>query len=147
MRSSNVTVVDPARIPSKPSKPNVPLYLLLAIAGGTFLGVGSAILVDIGDSKIRDLDAIELEAGKGPLGVLPVFAQSGGGRLLSRASVGKLPPLPVSRHILAVEEPHSNYVEALRGLRTSLLLSRGGAPPQTVLVTSAVASKERPRLA
>lgn len=146
LRSSNITIVDPARAPSKPSKPNVPVYLLLAIAGGAFLGLGSAILVEIGDSKIHDLDAIAMEAGKGPLGVLPLFAHNSG-RLLAKANVGKLPALPgQAPRIMAIDEPHSNYIEALRGLRTSLLLSRGGAPPQTVLVTSAVASEGKTTL-
>lgn len=146
LRSSNVTIVDPARIPSKPSKPNVPLYLLLALVGGVFIGLGNAIFVEIGDSKIRDLEALEVEAGKGPLGVLPAFAHAGG-KLLSRASVGKLPPVGrQAARIMAVDEPHSNYIEALRGLRTSLLLSRGGSPPKTVLVTSAVAGEGKTTL-
>jgi capsular exopolysaccharide synthesis family protein len=48
--------------------------------------------------------------------------------------------------MLALNEPHSPYIEALRGLRTSLLLSRGGAPPQAVLVTSSIASEGKTTL-
>lgn len=48
--------------------------------------------------------------------------------------------------ILALEEPNCPYVEALRGLRTSLLLSRGGAPPQAILVTSSVAAEGKTTL-
>jgi capsular exopolysaccharide synthesis family protein len=48
--------------------------------------------------------------------------------------------------MLALHEPHSPYIEALRGLRTSLLLSRGGSPPQAVLVTSSIASEGKTTL-
>ena len=36
LRSSNITVVDPGRVPSKPKKPNVPLYLAIALVLGLF---------------------------------------------------------------------------------------------------------------
>jgi capsular exopolysaccharide synthesis family protein len=48
--------------------------------------------------------------------------------------------------MIAVDEPQSPYVEALRGLRTALLLSRGGAPPQVILVTSSIASEGKTTL-
>jgi capsular exopolysaccharide synthesis family protein len=141
LRSSNISVVDPARVPSKPSKPNVPLYLALSFAGGLFLGCSGAIIVDIRDNKIRDLRELEAEVGKAPIGILPVFNLARG-RLPSRASDASAPALGNrSPRVLALDEPKSPYVEALRALRTSLLLSRGGAPPQTVLVTSSVAGE------
>lgn len=145
LRSSNISVVDPARVPSKPSKPNVPLYLALSIAGGVFLGCCSAIIVDIRDNKIRDLRELEAEVGKAPIGILPVFNPARG-RLTASTGAESLPAGSRSSRILALEEPKSSYVEALRALRTSLLLSRGGAPPQTVLVTSSVAGEGKTTL-
>ena len=59
LHSSNVTVVDPARAPAKPSKPQVPLYLVLGAASGLFLGCCAALLVDAVDNKIQDADEIE----------------------------------------------------------------------------------------
>ena len=44
-------------------------------------------------------------------------------------------PLP------ALDRPQSLFVESLRSLRTSLLLSRSGAPPRSVLVTSPLAGE------
>jgi len=38
----------------------------------------------------------------------------------------------------ALDEPRSAYVEALRALRTSLLLSRTRKPPKVVLITSSI---------
>jgi len=145
LRSSNVSVVDPARVPSKPSKPNIPLDLVLALGGGLFLGCAGAIFVEIRDNKVRDLSELENEVGKAAIGVLPVFQSTR--KLPSRAGSGSaLLAGSQSPSILALDEPQSSYIEALRGLRTSLLLSRGGAPPQAMLVTSSIASEGKTTL-
>jgi polysaccharide biosynthesis transport protein len=144
LRSSNITVVDPARVPSKPAKPNVPLYLAGSIALGLFFGCGGAFLVDLQDNKIHDLRALESQTGRMPLGILPYYV-SKGARLTSGAG-GNATAALASGNMIALEEPHSPYVEALRALRTSLLLSRGGAPPKVVLVTSSIASEGKTTL-
>jgi len=145
LRSSNVSIVDPARTPAKPSKPNVPVNMFLSVACGLFFGLSTAVLVDLRDNKIRDLSELEADLGKAAIGVLPVIDSTrrrlpadgdptafgtGGGRL----------------RIVAIDEPRSPYVEAIRALRTALLLSRRGAPPQAVLVTSSVASEGKSTL-
>ena len=146
LRSSNISVVDPARVPSKPANPNVPVYMALAFAGGLFLGCGTALVVDIRDNKIRDLREIEAEVGKAPIGILPVF-HGVRARLAAKSGNEILPdPLRQRPRILALDEPTSAYVESLRALRTSLLLSRGGAPPQTLLVTSSIAGEGKTTL-
>ena len=146
LRSSNISVVDPARVPSKPSKPNVPLHLALAVAGGLFLGCSGAIIVDLRDNKIRDLRELEAEVGKAPIGILPIFDLARG-KLPPRTGDSDAPQRAIrTSRALALDEPKSPYVEALRALRTSLLLSRGGAPPQTVLVTSSVAGEGKTTL-
>jgi polysaccharide biosynthesis transport protein len=146
LRSSNITVVDPARVPSKPAKPNVPLYLAVSIALGLFFGCGAAFLVDLQDNKIRDLGELESQTGQMTFGVLPFYATQGA-RLSSGDSANLLPaPSLASDTLIALAEPHAPYVEALRALRTSMLLSRGGAPPKVVLVTSSVAAEGKSTL-
>lgn len=142
LRSSNITVVDPGRTPSRPKVPNVPLYLGLSIAGGLFLGVCVALVADSIDDKIQAVEEIERDMRMVPLGVLPHLGEPQGyGRhrgvpALLRKS------LPVGPDGLAIfAHPNSPYTEALRALRTALLLAKSSTPPQVVLVTSSVAGE------
>ncbi len=48
--------------------------------------------------------------------------------------------------LAALTDPWSAYVESIRALRTSILLSRGGSPPQVILVTSSVAAEGKSML-
>jgi capsular exopolysaccharide synthesis family protein len=147
LRSSNITVVDPARVPSKPAKPDVPMYLAFSIGLGLFVGCGAAFVVDLQDNKIRDLGELESQTGHMTFGVLPYYATKGV-RLASCASPSLLSSTSTPHDtLIALDEPHAPYVEALRALRTSLLLSRGGAPPKVVLVTSSIASEGKTTLA
>jgi succinoglycan biosynthesis transport protein ExoP len=122
LQSSNVTVVDPGRVSAKPVKPNVPLYLLIAVCAGFVLGTCGALLVDALDNKVNSVSDLEGVFGLTVMGVLPEVANKKEG-------------------ILLVDAPGSTYVEALRSLRTAVLLSQSGAPPKTILVTSSLASE------
>ncbi len=130
--TTNVEVVSSAMAPSEPSRPNVPLYLGGSMAGGLLLGCIMAFLVDALDTKIVDIHGLEALIGHAPFGVLPSYATKKTGLRLSGHSFA----LPGGEFVPALKEPHSPYVEALRALRTALLSSRGGAPPQIILVTS-----------
>ncbi|AXC10908.1 Tyrosine-protein kinase Wzc [Acidisarcina polymorpha] len=130
--SSNITVVSPALAPSAPSRPNIPLYLAGSLATGLLFGCIMAVVVDLMDSKIADIHGLESLMGEAPFGILPSFAAKKKGLRLSGHSFA----LPGREAIAALKDPHSAYVEALRALRTTLLSTRGGAPPQVLLVTS-----------
>ena len=157
---SNISIVDPARVPARPAKPNVPLYLAAALAGGLFLGSCAALLRDALDNKIRGLSELESQIGEVPLGVLPYHEVKGqrGNRAplaLPRTPQSEglslesgLPSLVVNEHsqVLSLTDPWSAYVEGIRALRTSILLSRGGSPPQCILVTSSVAGEGKSML-
>ena len=146
LRSSNVSIVDPARVPAKPSTPNVPVYLALSVGGGLFLGLCCAILIDLRDNKIRDLSELEVDLGKAAFGILPVF-ESERKRLPAEGDLARVLTGGGRRpRLLAIDDPRSPYVEAMRALRTALLLSRRDAPPQTVLVTSSLASEGKSTL-
>ena len=130
LRSSNITVVDPGRVPSKPKKPNVPLYLAIALALGLFTGAGACLLIDSVDDKIQGVEDLELLYGLPLLGIMPFAKRRKGFKALE-----------------AVTSPGSNFTEAVRGLRTSLMLSKSGAPPKVVLITSAIAGEGKSTLA
>ena len=122
LQSSNVTVVDPGRVPSKPVKPNIPLYLLIALCAGFIVGTCGALLVDTLDNKINNVTDLEGVFGKTVMGVLPQVANE-------------------KEAILLADAPESTYVEAMRSLRTAVLLSQSDAPPKTILVTSSLAAE------
>ena len=130
LRSTNISVVDWARASDKPAKPVVLLYLVGSIALGLIAGVIAALLRDVTDSRIQDLREISREVGPAPICVLPYQKEQPA--LTAGTGWARKSALP------ALDSPRSLFVESLRSLRTSLLLSRTGAPPRSVLVTSAL---------
>jgi succinoglycan biosynthesis transport protein ExoP len=134
LKSSNINIVDQAAIPVEPVEPNIPLNVALALMGGLLGGVALAFIVENVDNSIRTPQDIETYCGLPSLGVIPSVALDGknGHKPLARAGERQL-ILPVT-----VEQRNSGSAEAFRALRTSLLLSSPGAPPQVILVTSAM---------
>jgi capsular exopolysaccharide synthesis family protein len=128
LKSSNITLIDPGRAPAKPKTPNVPVYMTLALIGGWVVGCCGAFLTDNLDNKIISVDDVEDMFKLSPLGVLPKI---------------ELPPgqADPTKRILALADPASTYVEALRSIRTALLLTQTDAPPKTILVTSSIAGE------
>jgi polysaccharide biosynthesis transport protein len=141
LRSSNITIVEPGRIPSRPAVPDVKLYLAAALFGGLFLGVGSAFGIEIMNSKVHDLQVTENRFGDALFGDLP-FA-----RAKPIQSRTKVIDSRLNLPIFALADPGSPYSEAVRGLRTALLLARGGSPPKVLLITSSVAGEGKSTLA
>src|SRR5579885_1514694 len=122
LRSTNITVVNPARVPppNRPGSPNLPLYYAVAIALGIFLGTAAAVVQHITDRRIRSIEIAEKIVDAPLLGLVPVIESESrsGARGYTSGYVG------------------SSFAESLRSLRTSLMLSRSSSPPQVVLVTS-----------
>ena len=102
--------------------------------GGLLGGVALAFIVENVDNSIRTPQDIETYCGLPSLGVIPSVALNGknGHKPLARGGERQL-ILPVT-----MEQRNSGSAEAFRALRTSLLLSSPGAPPQVILVTSAM---------
>ena len=152
LKSTNVTIVDPARMPppNHPKSPNVPVFYVIAMAAGLFLGVGIAILVDSTDERIRSISEAENALGSTMLGLLPSFegnrlAYASRSSMSIRVQTGDVPA--ALAHLPASTAPTGVYSEALRSLRTSLMLSRPGAPPQVLLITSSIAGEGKSTLA
>jgi len=139
LKSRNIRVVDPAMIPSTPTRPaktrNIALSFLVGLVGG----IGLALLREYLDNTVKTPDDVESLARLPSLAVVPAFeeenAPSRRARLIGGASVNgheKRVEL-VAQHL-----PKSQMSEAFRALRTALLLSQADHPPQVILVTSAL---------
>jgi polysaccharide biosynthesis transport protein len=141
LRSSNIRVVDPAMIPSAPSRPAKTRNVALAFVVGLVGGIGLALIREYMDNTVKTPDDIETLARLPSLAVVPQFEATDGNGARGRQKL--LPGFSSNGHgkrmeLVAQHLPKSQMSEAFRALRTSLLLSRADHPPQVILVTSAL---------
>jgi len=139
LRSSNIRVVDPAMVPTYPSRPAKTRNILLSFLVGLVGGIGLALLREYMDNTVKTPDDIETLARLPSLAVVPTFAETNANG--SRAKL--LKGVSGNGHdkrieLVAQHLPKSQMSEAFRALRTALLLSQAEHPPQVILVTSAL---------
>lgn len=139
LQSSNIRVVDPAMIPAYPSRPAKTRNIALAFLIGLVGGIGLALMREYLDNTVKTPDDIETLARLPSLAVVPQFADGNG----NGNRKGLLSGISTNGHdkrieLVAQHLPKSQMSEAFRALRTSLLLSQPGRPPQVILVTSAL---------
>ena len=134
LKSSDINIIDQASVPVVPVEPRIPLNIALGCMGGLLFGVALAFVVENVDSSICTPEDIETYCSLPSLGIIPSVAldDSPAQRQLTRTGAPQL-ILPIT-----MEHRNSGGAEAFRALRTSLLLSSPGAPPQVILVTSAM---------
>ena len=140
LRSSNIRIVDPALVPTSPSRPQKARNILLALLVGIVGGIGLAIFREYLDNTVKSPDDIETLTGLPSLAVVPSLPGSNGhhGRFSLSRDVSAQGPGGPRVELLSYVQPKSQISEAFRALRTSLLLSQAEHPPQVILVTSAL---------
>lgn len=67
------TIVDPARLPEKPSSPNVSAIMLMGLLLGVGCGVGLAAIREADDKTVRKADYLERMTGLPVLATIPEF--------------------------------------------------------------------------
>src|SRR5580704_11302951 len=155
-QNSMIRVADPARPGLKPVFPITWLNVLLAFLFATFFGVGAAVLNDVLDNTIRDPDQVARWLNTDVIGSLP--AVKDWRRRLSpihhaagaRAAFAKLPPSNGTALVHVTdpsEQALSNYEEAIRTLRNSILLTDFDRRLRSVLLTSASPSEGKSTVA
>ena len=139
LRSNNIREVDIARTPAGPAEPNIPRNLSFAFVLGLTSGIGLAFVLEGMDNTVRTPEQAQLISGLPSLGLIPMGSKSsveGGMKralVLNGAKDGK-----EAVELITQSRPQSQMAESYRALRTSLLLTSLGAPPKTILITSAL---------
>jgi len=128
LESLEIDIVDPAVPAAAPTlKPKTTIVITALIVGGA-LGIILAFLLESLDTGIKSISDIESITQLPSLAIVPkvrrVAADAPG------ASVAQ-------RNLETITSPKSQFSEAIRSLRTSLLLSTTGRPPKYILFTSA----------
>ncbi len=87
---TNVTVLNPAVVPRKPSSPKVVLNIALSVVVGMMLGIGIVVLMEMFDRRVRARSDLDLDV---PLLAVLNAWQPAGNRLLGRSGSPR-PALP-----------------------------------------------------
>ncbi|MGX0944315.1 polysaccharide biosynthesis transport protein, partial [Sphingomonas sanguinis] len=112
---NNISVVDAANLPYKPSKPKFLLNLALAMIGGAIIGLGLAFALEQLEDSLSDPAEVPELLNVGLIGVIPKIDGE---------------PLP------ALMDRKSALAEAYFSVQTSLALSTTHGFPRTLVVTS-----------
>ncbi|MDH3529405.1 MAG: polysaccharide biosynthesis tyrosine autokinase, partial [Acidobacteriota bacterium] len=103
-------------------------------------GIGLTFLLDYLDDSIRSSDDIGRHVGLPTLALIP-HHNNMEKRTLKMLGGGTKTTGGTASALIALEDNRSAMAEAYRHLRTSLLFSSAGKPPETILVTSSQPSE------
>jgi capsular exopolysaccharide synthesis family protein len=160
-QNSMIRVADPARPGLKPVFPITWLNVLLAFLFATFFGVGAAVLNDVLDNTIRDPDQVARWLNTDVIGSLPAVkdwrrrlspihhnaAGALNGHVAKVSNGTALVHVPGKSFKDPAEQALSNYEEAIRTLRNSILLTDFDRRLRSVLLTSASPSEGKSTVA
>ena len=131
--SLEIDVVDPAFLPAQPILKPQSTVIVTALVFGLIVGIILAFVMESLDTGLRSIAEIEGVTGLPSLAIIPRG---------KRSSVDQAANLTTAqRNISVLTQPKSQFAEAFRSLRTSLLLSTAGHPPVIILLTSATPSE------
>jgi len=144
--SSNIRVVDQARVLDKPTRPKRQTDILLGLMGGVISGLVLAFVREAIDNRIYTPEDIAKWIGPSSISILPIIESDVRRRLpwsnsAGREGVRQAPPS------LLLDKPFSPHAEAVRGLYAGIALPRNVNTPQVLLVTSSVPSEGKTTVA
>ena len=122
IQQADSRVLSHAVVPSGPSAPRKTVIMAMALVLGTFGGAGLVLLREAAQNTFRAPEALEKMAGIAVIGQIPLIA--------SRRRKNVLKYL--------AEKPNSAAAEAVRNLRTSILLADIDNPPKVIMSTSSI---------
>jgi polysaccharide biosynthesis transport protein len=133
LESLEVDVVDQALPPAEPVLRPQSTVIITALVFAMLAGIVVAFLMESLDTGLRSIAEIESITELPSLAIIP---------RARRSSVDQAATLSTAqRNVGILTQPKSQFAEAFRSLRTSLLLSNTGHPPKYIVLTSATPSE------
>lgn len=133
LESTDARIIDPARPPTAPIKPRKGPIVAVTVILALLLGIALAFLLEQLDNTLQSGEDVEESLRLAMLGTLPL--------LRPRQHRGA----PLEQLLLT--RPKSEFAEAVRTIRTGLMLSGVDQPPKRVLITSTVPGEGKSTLA
>ncbi len=128
IQRAKARVLSPADVPVQPSFPQKPMTLLLAALLALMAGGSLVFLLERLNNLVRSGDEAEDLTGVPTLAMIPALSRK----------IAKGP----DPERTALRKPRSAFADALRSLRTALLLSEDGLPRGRVTMVTSSAPKE-----
>lgn len=117
-----VSVIEPALVPTAPVSPNTRLNVMLGLVIGLLLGVAAAVAAEQLDTSVRTAERLEGAVGAPMLGMIPAFDAAA-------------EPLAIQR------QPHAIQAEAFRKLRANFSFLGVGGQGICCAVTSSTSAE------
>jgi capsular exopolysaccharide synthesis family protein len=138
LRSSNIRIVDNARVPTFPVVPNTTRNLMMSLLVGLLSGLALAVLLETLDTTVRTAEEAQTVTALPSLGFIPHSTLLNGNSHSGRRANSGLPAIANhdSSPLIAQFRPNSEVAESFRSLRTSILLSSAVKRPRTIMFTS-----------
>ncbi len=133
LESLDIEIVDQAELPSTPVVQNQTSVIITTLVFSLLGGIVIAFLLESLDTGLRGVAEIEQITELPSLAVIPRSRRS------SAEEAAQL--TTAQRNVAVLSKPKSQFAEAFRSLRTSLMLSTAGHPPRIMLFTSATPSE------
>lgn len=124
MDTTNARVIDPAQVPSSPEKPNKKRMVSIAVFLALLAGIGLAFMIERLDNTLKSGNELEDRLGLPMLGSLPLLRLKKGDQLRPER--------------VFADDSKSTFAEAIRTIRTGVVLSGLDNPHKIVVVTSTI---------
>lgn len=152
LKTSNISIVDRARVPKDPVSPKKMLNMMLALFMGVFGGVGLCFVFEYLDNTVKGPEDVERMTGLPSLGIVPYIPPEGVGKRKRkkyyssyRAAYGEdtteggdsyadIKSIELVNHSF----PKFSVSEDYRTIRTSILLSQVDNGPKALAFVSAL---------
>lgn len=122
MQTAIARIVDPAIVPQFPYGPNKRLIVGLSLLGALLLGISLALLIERLNNTVKTSREVEQRLGLPTLGIVQLTHTKRGTQM----------------ERLFLDEPQTSFAEAIRTIRSAVLLSALDSPKKIVLVTSSI---------
>lgn len=122
LQQAESRILSAAVVPNEPSAPRIPIILVLSLLLGVMAGAAIVLLREFSQNTFRVAEDLEAKTGYAVIGQVPLIPARHRKKVLTYLQ----------------DKPNSAAAEAIRNLRTSLLLANLDKPPKVIMSTSSI---------